>query len=74
MGMTNSQVGWAVALCAKGIIGAMIACTNVVLSGGKDLDSMASALDYLDRVSKLEDKMEEARQREKAAERRNDER
>ena len=68
MGMTNSQVGWAVALCAKGIIGAMIACTNVVLSGGKDLDSMARALEYQDEVSMLEDRMEAARRKEKEEE------
>lgn len=66
--MTNSQVGWAVALCAKGIIGAMIACTNVVLSGGKDLDSMARALEYQDEVSMLEDRMEAARRKEKEEE------
>jgi len=68
MGMTNSQVGWAVALCAKGIIGAMIACTNVVLSGGKDLDSMARALEYQDEISMLEDRMEAARRKEKEEE------
>lgn len=66
--MTNSQVGWAVALCAKGIIGAMIACTNVVLSGGKDLDSMARALEYQDEISMLEDRMEAARRKEKEEE------
>lgn len=68
MGMTNSQVGWAVALCAKGIISAMIACTNVVLSGGKDLDSMARALEYQDEISMLEDRMEAARRKEKEEE------
>ena len=63
--MTNGQLGWLVALCAKAVVSCMIDCTNVLLSEGKDRRSMESACDHLRMVSELEDKCEEARRAER---------
>lgn len=63
--VNNGQLGWLVALCAKAAVSCMIACTNVLLSEGKDRRSMESACDYLRMVSELEDKCKEARRAER---------
>jgi hypothetical protein len=55
--MTNAQLGWLVALCAKGLASMLVNCTLVVLSGGSDKESMARAHAVLDELGDLEDLM-----------------
>lgn len=51
--MTPAQTGMEVALCAKAVITAQLACTRVILSGGSDVESWRQALAMLDEVGTL---------------------
>lgn len=63
--MTDAQLGWLVALCAKGVVAAMLDCTKVLLSEGQDREAMVRVINVLNDISEIEDRMESARRRER---------
>ena len=54
-GMSNRQVAWAVALCARAVVNAVISSTNVLLSDGRDAEAGKRLLRSADIVGEVEE-------------------